>query len=181
MVCKMTNQIHKKLSQYLDGDLEKAEALELLTLMQADPELQQKLRRYLIVQQALKTTPVATANTDFLSKVKQGIEHEPVYLLPRQAPIKPVRKATILALAAALGAFAVIVPIWKKAAPNSPAEQVYLSQQQPTADFDKLQRVRTFPVNQRFHNYLQAHNGSLYTNGTAIYQAQARLASIGQE
>ena len=177
----MTDQSHKQLSQYLDGDLEKSEALGLFRQMQNDPTLQEKLQRYLIAQQVLKSAPVVMASSDFLSKVKQGVESEPVYLMPRQSPAKPMRKAAMLALAASLGAMAVIIPIWKKAAPNHSADQVYLSQQQTPVDADNLQRVRTYPVNQRFHSYLQAHNGSLYTNGTAIYQAQARLASFGQE
>lgn len=177
----MTDPINQKISQYLDGDLERGEALELFKHMQNDVQLQNKLQRYLVAQQALRSIPVLMAESDFLSKVKHELEHEPVYLMPRPQPVKPLRKASMLALVASLGALAVIVPVWKKATAINPSGQMLLTRQQTTADIETPERVRTYPVNQRFESYLQAHNGSLYTNGTARIQTQARLASYGQE
>lgn len=176
----MTNQTNQKISQFLDDDLARDDALSLFKNMQHDRQLQTKMQRYLLAQEALRAKPVMMADNDFLDKVKQELESEPVYLMPRKQSVKPLRKSSLLALAASIAALAIIIPVWTKSTLINPSAQMQLSQQQ-AVEAEPIERVRVYPVNQRFQDYLQAHNGSLYTNGTASSHVQTQLASYGQE
>ncbi len=176
----MSEQMNQKISQYLDRDLSRSDTLELFKTMQQDEQVQAKLQRYLIAQQALKAKPVIMADSDFLSKVKQELEHEPVYIQPPK-PAQLHHKPALWALAASIVAVAIIVPTWIKTTQTVPLGTMAMVQKSTTADFESSDRVRVYPVNQRFQDYLQAHNGSLYTNGTAKLKAQTHLASYDQE
>lgn len=175
----MSEQINQKISQYLDRDLSRKDTLQLFQTMQQDEQVQAKLQRYLIAQQALKARPVIMADNDFLSKVKQELEHEPVYLQSPK-PIQSSHKTALLALAASIVAVAVIVPTWIKTTQTGPLGTMAMVQRSDDADMESSDRVRVYPVNQRFQDYLQAHNGSLYTNGTAKLKAHTHLASYDQ-
>ncbi len=177
----MTNQINQKISQYLDGDLDRSDAVQLLKTLQQDEQLQTKLQRYIVAQQALKSTPVMMAESDFLSKVRQELEHEPIHFQAKPRAVKPAHKTPIWALAASVAALAVIVPAWMKATVVNPNASMLMVQEQPKTTSESSERVRVYPVNQRFQDYLQAHNGSLYTNGAAKLQGQTQLASYDQK
>jgi sigma-E factor negative regulatory protein RseA len=184
----MSDPFNQKISQYLDGDLNRRESLYLLTTLEQQPHLQATMQRYQLINQALKARPVITANTDFVAQLKQKLKEEPVYLLPRQ-PRKRYYKTAALALAASLTAIAVIVPISMKINATYSASPVTLAQRStpPThtpanealAVNHTRQPLRIVPVNKRFQDYLQAHNGSLYTNGATNFQYRPQLASYG--
>lgn len=178
----MSEQLNQKISQYLDGDLDRNDALHLLKEMQVDTRLQSKLQRYLIAQQAIRATPSIMAEQDFLSKVQQGLQSEPVYFLPKaKSKINTLKKSSLLAVAASLVALTVMVPVWMKSTFVNPNASMMLSQEKTTDVTERSEHVRMYPVNQRFQDYLQAHNGSLYTNGTTRNLAQAQLAGYDQE
>lgn len=178
----MTNPLHKKVSQFLDDDLSQSESLHLLTAMQQQPDLQATMHRYQLINQALRARPVPVADTTFSAQITQKLASEPVYLLPQRRPKSQHYKTAALALAASITAAAIIIPVSMKI--NTEQTRMALASTEQT--YGKLipaksaQPLHLYPVNQRFQGYLQAHNGSLYTNGAADLQYRTQLASYDQ-
>jgi sigma-E factor negative regulatory protein RseA len=194
----MVDPLNQKISQYLDGDLDPAEVLQLLQAMQQQPHLNQTMQRYALINQAVKSRPVIMADAAFTVQLQEKLAQEPVYFLPQHRRKIYFYPKAALALAASLMAVAVIVPIVKNLnARQSPA--VFSGAQypqMPTKDTlmsantlqsgllanspAKRQTTRLYPVNKRFQDYLQAHNGSLYMNDPANFQYRAQVASYGR-
>lgn len=188
----MSDTLNQKISQYLDDDLDSSESLKLLQLMQQEPRHQATMQRYALINHALKTRPTLMADTNFSEQLHAKLASEPVYLLRQQAHRKNTYWKPALALAASLMAVAILVPVAKKiSAEHSPEPALAMAQLRPANIHNNAVRgmmvpqnaippTRMFPVNKRFQDYLQAHNGSLYTNGAANFQYSAQLAGYGQ-
>lgn len=77
----MPQELHQKISQFLDNELEIDEALELLHTMQQQEELHHKMQRYQAISHALKTQVFLPVKTDFSARIAQAIheyeEHHP--------------------------------------------------------------------------------------------------------
>lgn len=195
----MLQSFDQKISQFIDDDLERGEALELLTTMQQRPDLQAKLRRYALLQHALKSESVLVADTDFAARVRQQLEAEPLYLLPRRKqstasdvleqpavtavvtplPVTEQRnlrpKLLGFSLVAAIVMAVVVVPSIMN---NMTRDKVLMLSHQERIKEDPANDVRLYPVNRRFQDYLQAHNSSLYTNGDIGVHTQAQFANF---
>ncbi|MEQ1636157.1 MAG: sigma-E factor negative regulatory protein [Methylococcales bacterium] len=196
----MSDPIHQKISQFLDDDLNQLESLQLLNALQQQPHLQSTMQRYLLINQALKSRPVLAASEGFVAQIQQKLEQEPVYFLPRQSRISPpFFKKAALALAASVAAVAIILPVGMRVISINHTGVLNLAQQQAVKSTKQAllgahpsdagllvsnnsgSSMRMYPVNQRFQDYLQAHNGSLYTtNGVENLQYRAQLASYGK-
>lgn len=171
----MSKPYDQKISQFLDNDLERSEALQLLKAMQQQPELQAKLRRYALAQHAIKSSYVIAADNNFAARVRQSLEAEPAYLLVPQQPKERYKLATALALAASVAIMAIVIPFTVKTAMIEKSGSMQLSQQEQELD-QTTQQVRMYPVNRRFQDYLQAHNSSAYVSGASNLQPYVKLA-----
>ena len=102
----MPEDLNQKISQFLDNELDHADALNLLQIMQSQPELQDKMNRYEAISHALKTDVFLAAKSDFSAKIHQQIQQEPFHLLPQRKSFKRTHK--LMALAASIAIVAVI-------------------------------------------------------------------------
>jgi negative regulator of sigma E activity len=80
----MNTEINQKISSFLDNDLNSYDEEKLLLKISKDPELINKLTRYQTVKHVLKQDNLVTVKPDFLEKIKQEIDQEPHFLLPKQ-------------------------------------------------------------------------------------------------
>lgn len=185
----MSDSFNQKISQYLDNELSSTESFQLLQAMQQQPEHQETMQRYMLIKQALKARPALMAEADFSVKLRQQLAQEPTYLLPQKRPKTHAWQKPILALAASFLAVAIIVPVVKKinTAHTTPTLAMVQTYQGSSLRGGMLMTpsnesvAHPYPVNKRFQDYLQAHNGSLYTNGAANFQTRAQLAGYGRE
>jgi len=80
----MNTEINQKISSFLDNDLNSYDEEKLLLKISKDPELINKLARYQTVKHVLKQDNFATVKPGFLDNIKQKIDQEPHFLLPKQ-------------------------------------------------------------------------------------------------
>jgi sigma-E factor negative regulatory protein RseA len=178
----MQEEINKKMSQFLDDELDQQQALSLLKTVRQDTDLKNKMARYQAVKQVLKSDDCLLAKVDLVDRVQQQIKPEAVYFMPpKRAAI--TWKRTSLAIAASLAIVAVLVPkSFNNSIINDGNIRVVAQQEVQPAEQAKQQyiRVKQYPVNHRFNDYLQAHSNSVYTIGASNYQPYARVAGYSQ-
>ena len=181
----MHDEIDQKVSQFIDDELSQHEALQLLTKIKKQPELDAKLQRYEMASAILKNHSPISLSSDFAEKISQAVEQEVVYFLPKKTTrLKHYKSA--LAVAAGVAGVAVLVAnnvpkltdikqepyviannITNQAIPPVSKQPVKIIYRKPAA------------VDPRFNSYLQAHRGNLYTIDSGA-QTYARLAGYGQ-
>lgn len=69
---------NKKISRFLDDDLNHDEALSLLQTIKEQPELKDTLMRYAAVSHALKTDDFLWVSDDFATRIRQEIQQTSV-------------------------------------------------------------------------------------------------------
>lgn len=177
----MQEDLKQKISQLLDNELDRHEALILLKKVRSNPDLKRKLIRYETISHALKTEVFLSPDLEFSTRISQKIRHEPTYLLPQLKQLRGSRK--MLATAASIAIIAVIAGLNR----NDPAKEIKtasaiqtpISAQAPSGISDH--QIERYPVNKRINDYLQAHNSSVYTNGQANFQPYARVTAYSQK
>jgi len=181
----MQDEINQKVSQFLDDELFHNEALELLTEIKKQPELDAKLQRYEMASAILKNNRPIIPRADFSKNISDALEQEVVYFLPQRKPrskyIKPA-----LALAAGVAGVAVLVTNNVIKLPDNNAQPIVVAsvipKQQAQAlplEAEKIVVRKSARIDPRFNNYLQAHRGNLYTIDSGV-QSYATLAGYGQ-
>ncbi|MBD9355899.1 sigma-E factor negative regulatory protein [Methylomonas albis] len=167
----MQEQLNEKLSQFIDDELDTQQALSLLKSLQNDGLLKDKLRRYQIASQVLKSSEYSLVNSDFVDKIHEQIRQEPTYLLPQKKAAVNWQKAA-LAIAASI-ALAVVWVSSKvdKQMQNPMATAEIVAQGNPSAE----------EMHARFKNYLEAHDNALYVNSVQAGQPYARVVGYRQE
>jgi len=180
----MHEDLNQKISQFLDNELSTDESLSLLQQIQQNAELRDKMNRYAAVSQALRTDLFLSPRSDFVERISQEIQHEPVYMLPQRTKFK--RSHKISALAASIAILAVIASqslnYHTEQYQTSPIEvaQPQLSEQ-PSDSVVYMDQAKQYPINTRFNDYLQAHNSSVYTNGEVNFRSFASVTVYNQE
>jgi sigma-E factor negative regulatory protein RseA len=74
----MLEDLNLNISQFMDHELEHADALLLLATLNAQPELQHKLNRYAAISHALKSGVYLEVKANFLEHIAQQIQPVPV-------------------------------------------------------------------------------------------------------
>lgn len=179
----MQEEINIKISQFLDDDLDQQQALSLLKTVRQDAELKNKMARYQAVSQVLNSEDCLLAKAGLVDEVQQQIKQEPVFFIPPKRPHITWQK-TSLAIAASLAIVAVLIPkSFNNSEMNDGSNRVVAQQEvQQAAEQPKQQyiRVKQYPANHRFNDYLQAHSNSVYTIGASNYQPYGRVAGYSQ-
>lgn len=129
----MHEELNLRISQFIDEELDKHDALELLRSVQNHSELDEKMRRYEVVSQAIKSEMYLPIDSDFVSRVSKELEQEPVYLIPQRNPTKQ-KYVKIAAVAASIALAAVVV------------EQV---NHNPSGNFQSLLMLAGNPVDEK--------------------------------
>ncbi|GAB6142348.1 hypothetical protein JCM14076_30770 [Methylosoma difficile] len=183
----MNEELNQKISQFLDDDLDRDEAIGLLQKMRTTPELTQKLNRYEAISHALKTDVFIDISTDFSARISQQIEQEPVYFSPKAKSkiiIKPHYKQW--ALAASVAVCAVLVERGLNTPTLQPIEnrqalQVASSQTKQATIAPETEALPTPSLNARINEYLQAHNSSVYATSEAELKPFTRVTAYNQQ
>ncbi|ATG90326.1 sigma-E factor negative regulatory protein [Methylomonas koyamae] len=168
----MQEQINQKLSQFIDDELDAAQSLELLAAIREDDALQEKLRRYQIASQILKSNEYSAVNRDFADKIHQQLRQEPIYFMPRPKTNPVNWQKAGLAVAASI----VLAVVWL-------ASKVEPRQSNPFNSVGVVAHSGTSAdyMHARFKDYLQAHDNTLYVNTVQAAQPYARVVGYPQE
>ena len=185
----MRDDVDNKISQFLDDELDQQQALNLLKSLQRDKALKQKLVRYQLVSQVIKTRQPAQINVCIVDRVRQQIEKEPVQIFQRR-PESAVNsfhwRKTTLALAASLAVVAIMLPgIIKDTGPGSSSTLIADSRQAPPVTVEQVAKNRPLDANkqnknQRFKDYLYAHSNRMYTVGASASMPYVQTAGFRQ-
>lgn len=183
----MNKEIDQKISQFLDDELNPAEISDFLLKIKQQPALLNKISRYQLAAQVLKSDQYVLTKPDFLAGIQSELKQEPHYLLPQQKDVKKHNRfwqKTSMAVAASLACVAVIMSQQGKLASVEQPQQIASVQpQQITAAPVVVAEVKKPAISQheRLKAYLQAHNDDLYTHGSLNVHSLAVVASYGQD
>ncbi len=175
----MRQDLDQKISLLIDNELDHEEALSLLANIKQQEKLSQTMARYEAISHSLKAESFLSADVGFVSRISQEIAKEPTYFLPQKKQPRFLQKS-LLALAATVTAVAVLVGSGMDSGEVKFKSSLVVAEK--TTEVDKInEKINQKPFNERFNEYLQAHNDSLYTNGEVAPLPYARLAGYGQE
>lgn len=152
----------------LDDELNSRSALGLLSRMNQDQDLDETYRRFAVASQILRARDggVALPDRDFLRRVHEAIEEEPVVLAPRSARNASRERYLGLALAASLVAVAVLGHSVSRF--SGEAGSNLLARSEPVA---------VSKADPEFRAYLAMHNETSYLSGTQGMMSSVRLVS----
>lgn len=188
----MKTEINQKISQFMDDELHHSEQEVFLLTINKDSELTDKFNRYKAVSHALRTDEFILPDEGFLQGIKQQLEQEPHYLLPKKKNKNSSGfwPKTAVALAASAGFVAVLVyqePGFQQNNTQIKNDIVVISEQQvvdvAAAELAKVQLANELADRQheRLKAYIQAHSNDLYTHGSVNIQPYARVANYGRD
>ncbi len=180
----MQEELHCKISQFIDDDLPVDQALILLDQIIDNPGLEAKLYRYQIAREALKTDLHSPPDANFVKRISQQIKQENVQFLPHRLRLRKNYK-TLLAVAASVVIVAVIVlgSLSQTQENNIQALQIVASDDTGVQDQDENEQWAAVsapqPPSPPYYDYLEAHQGVLYPPDSVLHN-YARTASYGK-
>lgn len=161
-------QYDERLSAFVDGELEQAEAEQLISEMLGNEELRSRWLRYQRAGSALRRESNVSLSTDLLTGIHARLEAEPTILAPRQQqPMSATFKQVAgMAIAATIAAVSVLM-IQPTEKVFSPADnQVAVNSSAPVASEQQWLRVNNASwsddrpaVVSKLNSYLVNHNG----------------------
>lgn len=163
-------QQHEKLSLFVDDQLDRRQAADLLKTMRADPELQARFQRYQLISQALKSDQCSVAGSDFAVRVREQLKTEPNYLLPKKTDHGNWRNVGL-----AVAASVLVAVVWVASKVEKPAPAF------AGGNTVAQNSARPDAMNAQFKEYLQAHDNAWYVNNNVGGQAYARLTAYQQQ
>lgn len=161
-------QHDERLSAFVDGELEQAEAEQLISEMLSNEELRSRWLRYQRAGSALRHEADVSSSTDLLADIHARLDAEPTILAPRQqqhmsATFKQVAGMAIAATIAAVSVL-MIQPVGNVFSPEG--NQVAVSAPAPVATEQQWLRVNNASwsddrpaVVSKLNSYLVNHNG----------------------
>lgn len=175
----MTTQYDERLSAFVDGELEQAEAEGLISEMLSNEELRSRWLRYQHAGSALRHEPIAARGTNLLAGIHARLQDEPTILAPRQT--KPMsatfKQVAGMAVAATVAAVSVLMIQPAEKTFNPANNQVAAITAAPVATGQQWLRVNNAnwsddrpAVVSKLNSYLVNHNGySTSIRGTLPY------------
>jgi len=198
MVILMPEDLNQKISQFMDDELNKVEALHLLKKMRANPDMSATLNRYQAMSSVIKNEQLLPLNADFVKNISAQIKEEPSYLLPN-IKFKKAQSSDYRVVAVAASLFIVAIMTGhsvtdQKQLPkfnanlqvaNIPASPLLTQTSEKVAAkaFEPVSvlKVAEYPLNKQISDYLQVHKGTVELNSAIGYQPYARLSSYSQK
>ena len=104
----MSEEIRERLSALVDGELEEAQAGELIDHVLSDTELRLAWERYYFVTDAVRNKVSDVAPGNLAQRVRRDVESEPVALTQRRQYRVALKPVVGLAVAASIATLAVI-------------------------------------------------------------------------
>lgn len=169
----MQEQASEKISLLIDDELDTGKALSLLKKIQQEKALQDKLQRYQLISQVLKNETGFVLEPGFADKIHQKIKAEPVLFHPAKKTVINWQ-TTGWALAASIAIFMVWAFSHIEKSNDPFANQVM-------ATMSPLPLNTTNAINERFNDYLQAHDNRVYNSPVGSAQPYARVVDYQQD
>ena len=169
----MSEEIRERLSALVDGELEEAQAGELIEHVLGDSELRLAWERYYFVTDAVRNKISEVAPGNLAQRVRQDVESEPVALTQRRANRVPLKPVVGLALAASVAALAVIGVYTLNREEESPSPQP-LAQMATGDPVGMRWNVAQPTIESRLNGYLVNHSEYL-GNGMHGMHPYARI------
>jgi sigma-E factor negative regulatory protein RseA len=168
----LVNQLPEKMSLLLDGELDQEESLKLLDLIETDPELRKRWRRYCLVRESMRSRQKIWPDDHFVKEISAALVSEPTVLVPsRTARTKTRDKMVTMALAASLALLAILVG-------KSLHDHSAMDRAQLTARLEGPIHYPDLPSgNSEFQDYLVFHNETAYLAGAQGMLPYLRLVS----
>jgi sigma-E factor negative regulatory protein RseA len=155
----MSEELHQKISQFLDNELAAEEALHLLHTMQHKEDLHHKMQRYQAISHALKHQVFLPVKTDFSTRIARVIhEHEPLHGIacPIERVINPFKPSWLVTLVIVIAiASAVTIKLINQPPKLSPPP---LAKQQQN---NTLQYNNQYALNRQINQYLLLHHNDV--------------------
>jgi sigma-E factor negative regulatory protein RseA len=147
--------MNERISQLMDGELEADEARHAIDALARDDEAQATWRRYHLIGDAMRDTPLLSAG--FAARLGEKLALEPTIMAPNRLRPEPRRWLPMpAAVAASLAALALVG--WLAFAPQAPVQpqvaQVAVPAQAPTPA-----KPKNVPLPLATPDYLLAHQG----------------------
>ncbi len=149
----MSEDLNQNISQFMDNELEYAEALLLLATLNTQPELQHKLKRYAAISDALKSGVYLEVKADFLDHITQQIQQEPIPIPVFEKPAAFKQAYPWLVLAASLAIIALLTEQRFNKRLVIPAATLQMAQHWLPESSD---------LNKRISLYLKEHRSDAY-------------------
>jgi sigma-E factor negative regulatory protein RseA len=154
----MTESKLEQLSAWMDDDLPKVDAEELITMLERDDELKAAWVRFHVIGEALRANLPDVARRDFSMQVSRALEREPTVIAP---PKRRWATHIPLALAAGIAGLAVLV-VWQFQHDEPLSGKMY---EQAAKDIGKLTPLPQIDISvspqsteQAIYSYILNHN-----------------------
>ena len=182
----MNKEINQKISELMDDELTHSESENLLVKIIKNSELKNKINRYQLMSHVLRSDDFMIADKGFAEKIKQELNKEVNYLLPKQTLKKTplaIWKKTSIALAASIAVVAVIFFQHTELQDKNLQQQIALITVEQSDEAQiKAEEKKQPSQHERFKAYLQAHSDDLYTHGSLnIHPLATVVSSYGQD
>ena len=166
----MSEDLNQNISQFMDNELEHADALQLLAALNAQPELQHKLHRYTAISHALKNQVYLKVKDDFSANIAEQIQQEPVPVIEQAPSFKQTYQW--LALAASLAFIAFIVDQSFNAQLFTPAATLQMAQRWLPEQSD---------LNKLIGQYLKEHSLDAYAKSEVDDKPYGKVTTYNQK
>jgi sigma-E factor negative regulatory protein RseA len=166
----MSEDLNQKISQFMDNELEHADALQLLAALNAQPELQHKLHRYAAISYALKNQVYLKVKDDFSANIAEQIQQEPVPVIEQALSFKQTYQW--LALAASLAIIAFILDQSFNAQLFKPAATLQMAQRWLPEQSD---------LNKLIGQYLKEHSFDAYAKSEVDDKPYGKVTTYNQK
>jgi sigma-E factor negative regulatory protein RseA len=166
----MSEDLNQKISQFMDNELEHADAIELLAALNAQPELQHKLHRYTAISHALKNQVYLKVKDDFSANIAEQIQQESVPVIEQAPSFKQTYQW--LALAASLAIIAFIVDQSFNTQLFKPAATLQMAQRWLPEQSD---------LNKLIGQYLKEHSFDAYAKSDADDKPYGKVTTYNQK
>ena len=166
----MSEDLNQKISQFMDNELEHADALQLLAALNAQPELQHKLHRYTAISHALKNQVYLKVKADFSANIAEQIQQEPVPVIEQASSFKQTYQW--LALAASFAIIAFILDQSFNTQLFKPAATLQMAQRWLPEQSD---------LNKLIGQYLQEHSPDAYAKSEVDDKPYAKVTTYNKK
>jgi sigma-E factor negative regulatory protein RseA len=174
----MSEEIREGLSALVDGELEEAQAGELIDHVLSDSELKLAWERYYFVTDAVRNKVSDIAPGNLAQRVRLEVESEPVPLTQRRERWVPRKPVIGLALAASVATLAVI-GVYTLQGKEESASLQPLAQMTTTDPVGMRWNISQPTIESRLNGYLVNHSEYL-GNGMQGMHPYARIVGYNE-
>jgi negative regulator of sigma E activity len=161
----------RRLSLFVDGQVESSEARQYLRLIETNPEAARALSRYYLIGEVLRSRRVP-CRVDFAERMRERLDREPALIGPTRKPPRIMRQHWLTgAMAASLAVAALLV--WNSLQEFAPDGWVTrLDAALPLAQSQNDSQLQT---------YLMVHSETSHVAGSEALMPYMRVLSYGKE